>query len=228
LHESLESVMPWGRSLEEYVRMFDLRDSDLASRILDCAAGPASFNAEMHRRGGAVISCDPIYQFCTAEIARRIDETYGIVLRNASAARDNFVWTEMQSPEHLGEIRMAAMTLFLEDFSPGLAEERYHCAEIPSLPFRDSEFDLAVCSHFLFTYSHLLPLAFHLASVRELCRAAKEARIFPLLSNFGSAWSPHAVSLVEQLTAEGYRCEIERVRYEFQKGGNEMLRVVGP
>jgi hypothetical protein len=228
LQESLPSVMPWGRSLEEYVRMFDLRDSDLASRILDCAAGPAGFNAEMHRRGCTVVSCDPIYRFSAAEIARRIDETCDIMLRNASAARANFVWTEMQSPERLGEIRMAAMRLFVEDFSPGLAEGRYRCAELPSLPFRDAEFDLAVCSHFLFTYSQLLPLDFHVASVRELCRVAKEARLFPLLPNFGSARSSHAVALVDQLTAQGYRCEIQRVRYEFQKGGNEMLRVVKP
>jgi hypothetical protein len=41
----LDQVVPWGRSLSEYVRMFDLSPADLQSRILDCAGGPASFNA---------------------------------------------------------------------------------------------------------------------------------------------------------------------------------------
>ena len=47
----LGQAVPWGRSLEEYVRMFQLSAADLASNIPDCAAGPASFNAEMHARG---------------------------------------------------------------------------------------------------------------------------------------------------------------------------------
>lgn len=63
---TLDKAVPWGRSFDEYVRMFDLSDSDLHSRILDCAGGPASFNVEMRRRGRIVVSCDPIYQFSAA------------------------------------------------------------------------------------------------------------------------------------------------------------------
>ncbi len=72
----LESIVPWGRSLEEYLRMFDLTDDDLKLKLLDCASGPASFNAEMTRKGYKVISCDPIYQFPADAIAQRIQETY--------------------------------------------------------------------------------------------------------------------------------------------------------
>jgi hypothetical protein len=131
----------------------------------------------------------------------------------------------MKSPEHVGEVRMAAMKQFLNDFPLGLAQGRYVVGELPALPFRYRAFDLAVCSHFLFTYSDLLDLQFHLDSIRELCRVAREARIFPLLPNFGEGHSPHVAPLVRQLTAEGYQCEVRRVPYEFQKGGNEMLRV---
>ena len=222
---NLEKVVPWGRSLAEYVRMFDLSAADLESRILDCGGGPASVNAEMHRLGHKLVSCDPIYEFSAADIAGRIDETSHAILKNAEENRDNFVWTEMKSPEHVVEIRMAAMKQFLDDFPLGLAQGRYVVAELPVLPFPDREFDLALCSHFLFTYSHLFDLQFHLDSVRELCRVAREARIFPLLPNFGEAHSPLVSPLVGQLTAEGYRCELKRVPYEFQKGGNEMLRV---
>jgi len=56
-----ENVVPWGRSYEEYLRMFDLRPDDLKRCILGCADGPASFNSELTRRGGGVVSVDPLY-----------------------------------------------------------------------------------------------------------------------------------------------------------------------
>jgi SAM-dependent methyltransferase len=222
---NLDQVVPWGRSFDEYVRMFELSERDLSTKILDCGAGPASFNFEMHRAGRAVISVDPIYRFSAPEIERRITETYDTVVSKTRESRQNFLWLRFRSPEHLGDARMRAMKLFLEDFPRGRSEGRYRVGELPQLPFAAGEFDLALCSHFLFTYSHLLPLDFHFASVRELCRVAREARIFPLLPNFGEARSLHLDPLIEQLAAEGHRCEIRRVPYEFQKGGNEMLRV---
>jgi ubiquinone/menaquinone biosynthesis C-methylase UbiE len=146
----------------------------------------------------------------------------------AEKTRERFIWREIQSPEHLGKLRMAAMEQFLEDYPNGLREGRYRVAELPVLPFRDAEFDLALCSHFLFTYSDLFPLEFHVQSVREMCRVANEARIFPLLPNFANDHSPHVAPLMSELSAQGYRCEIVRVPYEFLKGGNEMLRVASP
>ena len=53
---SIDRVMPWGRSLEEYRAMFSLSEDDLARRILGCGDGPASFNAELSVRGGSVVS----------------------------------------------------------------------------------------------------------------------------------------------------------------------------
>ncbi len=222
---SLDKAAPWGRTLDEYVRMFDLSHADLESRILDCAGGPASFNAEMRRRGRTVVSCDPIYQFSAVEIARRIEEARDTILKMTYEARQHFVWREIESVEHLSQIRRAAMKQFLDDLPAGLSEGRYHVAELPALPFRGAEFDLALCSHFLFTYSDIFSLEFHLASIRELCRVAREARVFPVLSSFCSQHSPHLANVTSALTSEGYRCELRCVPYEFQKGGNEMLRV---
>jgi hypothetical protein len=45
--------------------MFVLSDADLGLRILSCADGPASFNAESTRRGTAVVSMDPLYRLDT-------------------------------------------------------------------------------------------------------------------------------------------------------------------
>lgn len=221
----LESVVPWGRSLEEYIRMFDLAADDLRLKLLDCAGGPASFNVEMTRQGYNVISCDPIYQFSVDEIAQRIQDTYQTIVDGAKTTRENFVWQDIQSPEHLGQIRMAAMQQFLEDLPLGIQQGRYIIDELPILTFDTKQFDLALCSHFLFTYSDLLSQDFHLASIQELCRVAGEVRIFPLLNNYSKEVSLFLPLVMEDLTAQGYNLEIQQVSYEFQKGGNQMLRV---
>lgn len=217
--------MPWGRSLSEYVRMFDLTATDLASTIVDCAAGPSSFNADMRGLGRAIVSCDPIYNFSGTEISDRIEEIRGVMLEATRESKGNFIWDEYQTPERLVEIRLQTMRTFLADFPTGRAGKRYRPAELPNLPFLNCQFDLAICSHFLFTYSALLDSEFHLASLREMCRVAKEVRVFPILEQFGSEHSRHVVPVVEQLSEDGYRCDVMRVAYEFQKGGNEMLRI---
>ncbi len=41
------TVVPWGRSYNEYLDMFNLNKSDLGKKILGCGDGPASFNYEL-------------------------------------------------------------------------------------------------------------------------------------------------------------------------------------
>ncbi|MGD0956856.1 MAG: methyltransferase domain-containing protein [Candidatus Acidiferrales bacterium] len=120
------------------------------------------------------------------------------------------------------------MKQFLDDLPLGISQGRYHVGESQALPLPDREFDLVVCSHFLFTYSDLFSIEFHIDSIREMCRVAREARIFPLLASFSSRHSPHLAPVARELTREGYRCELNRVPCEFQKGGNQMLRVSRP
>ncbi len=59
----LENVVPFGRSLDEYVHMFNLTERELKLDLLGVADGPASFNAELSANGGCVTSVDPIYVF---------------------------------------------------------------------------------------------------------------------------------------------------------------------
>src|SRR5574337_1283892 len=92
---TLDQVVPWGRSFDEYRRMFTLSDADLRLRILGCADGPASFNAEATRRGSTVVSSDPLYRLEAVRIRNRIAVTYDHVLdqtrRNAEEF-DGCVW----------------------------------------------------------------------------------------------------------------------------------------
>ena len=60
---TLDQVIPWGRSLQEYKQMFDVSDEELNLRILGVGDGPASFNSEMNALGYTVLSIDPIYLF---------------------------------------------------------------------------------------------------------------------------------------------------------------------
>jgi hypothetical protein len=75
----------------------------------------------------------------------------------------------------------------------------------------------------LFLYSEHFSEDFHVESVKELCRVAGEARIFPLLE-LGSKKSRHVAAVAARLTAAGYAVSVETVPYEFQRGGNQMMR----
>jgi hypothetical protein len=218
-----ENVIPWGRSFEEYCAMFRLTHQDLSLRILGCADGPADFNAGMHRKGFRVISADPVYRFSAAEIRERIHATGQLVLEQTRSNMDSYVWTSIGSPEDLWQRRMSAMESFLEDYEKGRAEGRYICAELPDLEL-SGDFDLILCSHFLFLYSDRLSLDFHIQSLHRLCLLAPEVRIFPLL-DVSSRRSAYVDKVVEHFTARGWIAEELKVDYEFQKNGNTMLKL---
>ena len=75
---------------------------------------------------------------------------------------------------------MEAMREFLADYDRGQQKGRYLPENLPSLPFRGNEFELALCSHFLFLYTEQLSLDFHKKAIAEIVRVAREVRIFPL------------------------------------------------
>jgi len=221
---TLSQVVPWGRSFTEYVAMFALTEAELGGRILGCGDGPASFNAVLTKRGGRIVSVDPLYRFSQDDIRDRIRRTCAEVLEQTQQNAHEFIWTSIKSVEELGHLRTAAMEEFLADYPQGVAEKRYVDGELPRLPFPDGSFDLALCSHLLFLYSEQLSEDFHVESVQELCRVAGEVRIFPLLE-LGSRKSRHVPAVATRLAAAGYAVSIETVPYEFQRGGNQMMKV---
>jgi hypothetical protein len=228
VHKSMafkyEEAVPWGRSFDEYECMFNLSKEDFSRSILGCADGPASFNAEMNRRRNRVVSCDPLYQFSAGQIRNRIDTTYENVMGQTRQNMDRFVWDRIGSPDELGRLRMAAMNDFLGDYEPGKSDGRYVAAELPELPFASLSFEIALCSHFLFFYSDSLSLDFHKKAVDDLCRVAYEVRIFPILT-YNAEPCPMVAPIMDHLKRVGRNVSIEKVPYEFQRGGNMMLRI---
>ncbi len=202
--------------------MFALREGDLERHILGCGDGPASFNAELSQSGGRIMSVDPIYQFSKDQISSRIQRVYPGMIAELARHADNYYWSSFRDPGHLGSVRMSAMNRFLDDFDLGLAQGRYVDASLPELPFFDDEFDLALCSHLLFLYSEQIDAAQHIEALTEMCRVAKEVRVYPLLSLDGRL-SQHLPGVLRYFNARDYQAELKPVPYQFQKGASEML-----
>lgn len=220
----LEKVVPFGRSMDEYRNMFALSDRDLNKKIIGVGDGPASFNAEMCVLGKTVVSVGPLYIFSAEEIENRFYSVVNNIIAQVKDTPNDWVWSYHKSPEHLKDNRVNVLNRFVADLEKGKSEGRYIVGELPSLGFADRRFQIALCSHFLFLYSDHLTYEFHRASVFEMTRIAPEVRIFPLLT-LALKVSPYMPSLVEELKSAGFDVSVEKVPYELQRGGNEMLRI---
>ncbi len=203
--------------------MFALTDEDLTGPLLGCGDGPASVNAEATAIGAPVVSVDPIYAFSTAEIRARVESVFDDMVGQTAANASDFTWGRgVDDLDDLAAKRRSAMELFLDDYEEGRAAGRYRAEQLPDLSFADDTFELALCSHFLFLYGEQLSTRFHVDSLVELCRVAREVRVFPLLE-LGSLPSRHLRSVRTQLEAVGVATRIDTVDYEFQRGGDRLL-----
>jgi hypothetical protein len=147
-----------------------------------------------------------------------------MMIQQLVANQAAYVWTTIRSPDDLGRIRMAAMMEFLADFEQGKLQDRYLPHELPELPFGDGEFELARCSHFLFTYSDQLSADFRCRAALETRRVAKEVRVFPLVDQGGEP-SLHVEPVCAAVQTQGLQLTVQAVDYEFQRGGNRILRI---
>ncbi len=216
-----DQVIVTSRPLEEYRAMFGLTEEELGLSLLDCAAGASSFAAELSRQGGSVTACDPLYRREAPDPARmRTDILTGdaYVRRNS----DDYVWTFHQTPDDHLRRRLSAAETFAHDIRT--RPEGYVPGSLPGLPFEDDAVDVVLCSHLLFAYPALFSYDFHLRSIRQMWRvAAREGRIFPLLSAAEPSPYPELDRLRRKLEHAGVSTEVRAVPYEFQRGGNEML-----
>ena len=223
----LTNIVPWGRSFQGYKELFSLSARDLEKSILGCGDGPASFNAELSSQGGNVISVDPIYCFTAKQLKSRILEVYNDIMPQMQLNRDRYSWDNIGSVKALGKIRMSAMEKFVEDYNLGKKQGRYIEGSLPQLGFNDYQFELALCSHYLFLYSAQLSVQAHIDSLQELCRVAKEVRVYPLLALDGEP-SPHLSQVILALGRLNLSVTLVDVSYEFQKGATQMLVIKSP
>lgn len=217
------TAVAWVYNLEEYQQIFNLTENDLSSSILEFPAGMGSFNAQMHALGKRVISGDVFYEDDSASVERHTAKAFA---RYAQFLKDN--------PDRLTENSSAAVDAviagwqvtyqqFLEDYEQGWQQQRYQALSLPSLPFEDHQFDLALCSDLVFQQS-MQSVDQVEKMVSELSRVAKELRIFPLLNEQGDI-SDHLGPIMLQLQQLNFGVEVKEVPYQVLSGSNAMLRI---
>ena len=221
----LEKVVPIGRSLDEYIKMFNLIGNDCHRSILSVADGPASFNAEGTGLGYNITSVDPLYIFSSQQIKKRFYNVIDDIIEQVEKTPNDWVWSYHKSPQDLRQNREKVMTSFYEDYEKGKKEHRYEIGELPQLKYKDYEYELGLISHFLFLYSAHFDQQFHLDSIDEMLRICREVRIFPLIT-LQNQTSSYLQCIIKSLERKGYNCKIEKVSYQLQRGGNQMLRIV--
>lgn len=226
-----ERVLFYGRTLQEYIKMFDLELSKWKGcKLLDCPAGPASFVEEATQQGLDIIGCDPFY---TDEIELLIDYgNFGIdkTIEFCSEYSQLSSQKFYSSIEVMKEYASSALKIFSESYSVRKKENRYIQAALPNLPFNNQSFDLVLSGNFLFVYSNLshknlehLDYQFHRQAVMELLRVSKEeVRIFPIPC-LGGKLNEYASRLLTDLEKEKIIAHLRPVEYELIQDGNLML-----
>ncbi|UOQ44867.1 SAM-dependent methyltransferase [Halobacillus salinarum] len=220
----LDKIIFIGRTYEEYIDMFALTEEHLQGKnILDCPAGACSFTAKAREQGISVTACDIAYDHSVEALEKKGQEDISHALVHMKKAESNYVWDYFHNLESLGDHRRTA----LEDCIRGMEVNRGHYlpVELPELPFHDQQFDLTLSAHFLFMYADRLDVEFHKQTLEELIRVTKEElRLFPLIDLEGHRY-PHLDEIISFLHDQG--CDVEEVNvgYEFQAGGNTMLKV---
>ena len=225
-HLNIDRIAFIGRTYSEYMSMFGLNEGILKQGpVLDCPAGPSSFAAEAEKMGLDVTACDINYDLEIEELLKRGKNDIAHVFDKFDEVSHLYTWEYYKSKHEVISLRNNSMELFIGDFTRGFAEGRYRKAELPSLPFSDGAFSLVLSGHFLFLYGNRLDYDFHRECIRELVRVCSgEVRIFPLTGLDAKPCS-YLGDICSFLKSGGITVEIINVPFEFQIGGNRMMRL---
>ncbi len=222
---NIDKVVCSSRGYDEYLRMFDLDENDLGSgRILDCAAGAASFTAELLERGHDAVATDVLYDIDPDMLEKKCESDLSSIMESLSKVQDMYIWSYFKDPNEQRKRRTANYRKFIQDYRKRMGD-RYIKSTQPNLPFSDNEFSLVLSSHFLFVYDDRLGYEFHRGCVQEMLRvSSKEVRIFPLVGLDGKR-----SLFIERVNQDPFFAEVDleisSVSYEFFRGADEMLRI---
>jgi hypothetical protein len=225
-------VVFFGRSIDEYVRMFDLDLSILRDKkILDCCAGPSAFASQAAALNIHVTACDPRYADESGDSFEQVVNDHASSIQTKQEALPDLFYPEIVSVSE----RKRAMQAFIADYRSSKGNGRYVYGSLPSLPFEDRFFDAGLCGNLLFLYSapevggmmksSPFDYHFHLNSIKELMRVVKEdVRIYPLLAP-GTRKHKWLQRIVDELSEAGFVAEVLPVAQRDIIGAEYMLRV---
>jgi hypothetical protein len=237
-----DRVVFYGRTLQEYEKMFMISCSDLRGKsVLDCPGGPSSFQTLSRQLLGiATISVDPMYINSVDELRTVGEADIEITLAKIAAAPEKYPL--ISDLESYRVNRQSALGAFLTDYALGKEEGRYLAASLPSLPFDDNSFDAVLSSYLLFAYAPVavggisstdtFNLEWHIAAINELLRVVKvELRLYPA-HTYGLETKPHpyAEAIMLKLTEEHggrIQCSFYNAEYSGKRDTLELgLRIV--
>ncbi|RKL65150.1 SAM-dependent methyltransferase [Salipaludibacillus neizhouensis] len=221
----LERIVFIGRTFEEYLNMFSLSKEELqGKKILDCPAGACSFTAVGNQAGLDVTACDIAYYHSGEDLKSKGVQDIEHAMEHMQKAQNNYKWDYFKDIEGLRNHRLSALQDCAKDMKE--SSERYIPVTLPSLPFKNEEFDILLSAHFLFMYADRLGDQFHIETINELLRVSKEeVRIFPVVDLEGKRYK-YLDKLISYLADIGYKVEEVKVPYEFQTNANSMLKIV--
>ena len=222
----IDRIAFFGRTYDEYLKMFDLTEDHLRKiKVLDCPAGASSFTAEALRKGLSVTACDVLYDLSVKELVRKGCEDIRHVFERFDEVSHLYTWKYYRNKEEVIYLRHSALSLFSEDLTGGVERGNYIQARLPDLPFPDRRFDLVLSGHFLFLYGDRLDINFHISCLRELLRVSSgEVRIFPLTGLDAEPY-PRLYEILRRFRSEGINATVVKVPFEFQRGANAMMKV---
>jgi hypothetical protein len=220
----LERIVFIGRTFEEYLDMFSLSEEKLQEKkIIDCPAGACSFTAVGNKLGLNITACDIAYYHSVEALKRKGLQDIEHAMEHMQKAKNNYKWDYFNDIEGLRKNRLNALQNCANDMKE--SSESYIPVALPNLPFKNEEFDILLSAHFLFMYADRLDYQFHVETLNELLRVAKEeVRIFPIVDLEGKRYE-HLDTLIDYLANNGYTVEEVKVSYEFQTNANSMLKI---
>lgn len=219
-------VVFYGRSLREYYALYGLTDADMVGKkILDCAAGTASFMAEATAKGYDVIACDPMYEQSADVLRQTAMDDIEHVMKRLMATKDDFNWDFYGDLEGRRRNAEKGFTRFIEDYTATDGKNRYIKASLPKLPFGDNSFDLVICGHFLFLYADRFPPGFTDIAIDELVRICRgEIFIYPL-HQMGEDAQGDKQGILERLAERGINATVRSAGLQFRKGADSYLAI---
>ena len=213
----------WGQHLDEYRDMFDLSKANFNSRILEYGCGPTAINAELHLENNCIVSCDPLFALNAEVLAAKVEGIIEDRIVRAKQRQAEFDLSRYGGFEQFIAYRREGLNAFFADYVQGKMAHRYQSMPDGKLPFTDFNFDLALCSNYLFADPDDQDVEFCLYVISELVRVAKEVRIYPLdhLGQISTMLGPVLLGLQQQ----NLGVEVKEVHYPSPSSAGAMLKV---
>jgi len=223
---NLNKVALIGRTFEEYDKIFRLSDfNSYHINILDVGSGVSSFCAEAQDLGMNITAMDPIYGHNAEELAIKCEQDIDLIIKELDGVENLYIWNIFKNKEHLRKYREEAHKKFIKHYRNN--RNKFYLSEsMPKTSFNNKQFNLVISSHLLFLYDHIFDYMFHEETIKEMLRiTSKEIRIFSLLKLYGKK-SIYLYDILEYLDLNYVKWSIQKVDYEFIRGGNEMLKLI--